>query len=129
MNDQRPTRCPWSADSNRTGGSQSSMKLCRSGIRLCSGASARASSRLGWIASAAGAPSAPGALCATAIEHPLGVDERPFPAAQEDEQVGEDIRGLFVEALERFLAGCTNDLLGLLHHLLADPLRIVEQLD
>src|SRR6266576_5915505 len=108
MNDQRPTRWPWSADSSRndgspgaserslrnadTGVSQSSMKLCRRGIRLCAAASARVSWRLGSTASTPGAGGE--ALGAAAIEHPLGIDERALPAAEEHEQVIEDVCGL-----------------------------------
>src|SRR5215218_1527719 len=60
MNDQRPTRWPCSADSSRnagpaprsfrkaeTGVSQSSMNVWQTGMRLCSPASARASSTPG----------------------------------------------------------------------------------
>src|ERR1700689_2611721 len=141
MNDQRPTPCPWSADSSRnagspgasarsfrnadTGVSQSSMKLKRSGIRSCSRASTRACSRLG--ATLAAIPA--GALGATAIEHPLGVGERPSAAAQQHEQVVEHVRRLFVDTLVGLLARGASDLLGLLHHLLTDPRRILEHLD
>ena len=90
MNDQRPTRWPCSADSSRnagspgasarsfrnadTGVSQSAMKLCRSGIRLCAAAERRACSR----------PARPRSLprrrsATAAIEHPLGVGERRVP--------------------------------------------------
>src|SRR5271166_7157849 len=83
-------------------------------------------------ASRASTPSsggAPGALGATAIEHPLGVRERAPAAAQEHEQVVEHVGGLFVEALVGLLAGRARDLLGLLHDLLADALGVVEQRD
>src|SRR3977135_3522201 len=148
MNDQRPTRWPWSADSSRkagspgasarsfrnaeTGVSQSSTKLCRSGIRLWvrakAGASSRPGSRRSGEALTLSPGAAPGALGATAIEHPLRVDERPFPAAQEHQQVVEHVCRLLVHALGRLLPRGPGDLLGLLHHLLADPLRVVEQL-
>src|SRR6185437_2525774 len=136
MNDQRPTRCPCSADSSRnagapgvsarslrnaeTGVSQSSTKLAESGIRLWEPASSRACASVGATGSE---------LSATAIEHPLGVAQRPSAAAQQDEQVVEDVGGLFVDALVALLAGGAADLLCLLHHLLPDPRGIVEQLD
>src|SRR5664279_1927420 len=129
MNDQRPTRWPWSADSSRkagspgasarsfrnaeTGVSQSSMKLWRSAIRLWSRESSRARSRLGssagagagtsragCAADALGSPwSSPAARGTTAIEHPLGVQERASAAAQEHEQVVDDVLRLFIDAL------------------------------
>src|SRR5271165_2331844 len=136
MKDQRPTLWPCSADSSRnagspgasarsfrnaeTGVSQSSTKLCRSGIRLWPAARARALSRPGSITtavascspSAASAPllraglaavdssaGAPGELGATAIEHPLSVGERASAAAQEHEQVVEHVGRLFVDPL------------------------------
>src|SRR5439155_3601986 len=105
-------------------------------MRLCAAASARASSSLGCtpalparpsapagprVATLAGSPSgAPGALGATAIEHPLGVGERASPALQQHEQVVEHVGGLLVDALRRLLARGAGYLLGLLHHLLAE---------
>ena len=131
-----------------TGVSQSSTKLCRERdqavpvgerARRCRlGSTARPSARsAGAVRLRSSRPSprrrsvrrAPGGLGATAIEHPLGVGERAFPTAQQHEQVVEHVGRLFVDALLGLLTGGARDLLGLLHHLLADPGRIVEQLD
>src|SRR5271170_7540833 len=95
MNDQRPTRWPWSADSSRkagsagasarslrnadTGVSVSAMNVRRSGTRLYAPDSSRTSASEG----ATEAPSS----AATGIQDPLGVGERPVAAAQQDEQV------------------------------------------
>src|SRR6185312_6846257 len=129
MNDQRPTRCPCSADSSRkagpdgssersfryaeTGVSQSSTKLTASGIRLCSAASRRACSGVGEIASGPIAPSG-WELSATAIEHPLDIAEGAPAAAQQHEQVVDHVGRLFVDALVALLARGAADLLGLL---------------
>jgi len=43
--------------------------------------------------------------------------------------VVEHVGGLLVDPLVGLLARGADDLLGLLHHLLADPRRVVEQLD
>src|ERR1700683_1307837 len=146
MNDQRPTRWPWSADSSRnagssalsarsfrnadTGVSQSSTNVTPSGIRLCEPTSERACSSVGAMSSDPTGPpraGAPAALGATAIEHPLGVRERAPAAGQQHEQVVEHVGGLFVDALRGLLARRARHLLGLLHDLLTDPLWIVEQ--
>src|SRR3954453_13797681 len=138
MNEYRPTRWPCSADSSRnagdcgsvprslrnaaTGVSQSSMKLWRTGTRLCSRASARTSSRLGETGSAAGS-------AATAIEHLLRLLERAVAAVEEHNQVVEDVGRLLVDAVVGLLAGGARDLLGLLLDLRADARRVVEELD
>src|SRR3954454_13013085 len=138
MNEYRPTRWPCSADSGRnagdcgsvprslrnaaTGVSQSSMKLWRTGTRLCSRASARTSSRLGETGSAAGS-------AATAIEHLLRLLERAVAAVEKDRQVVEDVGRLLVDAVVGLLAGGARDLLGLLLDLRADARRVVEELD
>src|SRR5687767_13819612 len=118
MNDPRPTRWPCSADSSRkagpaprsfknaeTGVSQSSMNVWQTGIRLCSEASARASSTPGvtWSESAA-----------TGKQDPLGVGQLQPARAQEHGQVVEHVRGLLGDALVRLLASGAHDLLGLL---------------
>src|SRR4051794_40873325 len=138
MNEYRPTRWPCSADSSRnagdcgsvprslrnaaTGVSQSSMKVWRTGTRLCSRASARTSSRLGETGSAAGST-------ATAIEHLLGIGQRPVPAVQQHGQVVEDVGRLLVDTVVGVLARGAGDLLGLLLDLRADLRRVVEELD
>src|SRR5918994_1237960 len=131
MNDQRPTRWPCSADSSRnagpaprsfrnaeTGVSQSSMKVWQTGIRLCSPASARASSTPGvtsrWSA-------------ATVKQGPLGVGELQAARAQQHGQVVEHVGGLLGDALVGLLAGGAGDLLGLLAHLLARERGVGQQ--
>src|ERR671935_1113066 len=117
MNDQRPTRWPCSADSSRnagpdprsfrnaeTGVSQSSMNVSQTGTRLC-------------VRSAT-----PG------NEDLLGVGEREPARAQQHGEVVEDVGGLLGDALVALLTGGARDLLGLLLHLLPDPLRVGEQL-
>src|SRR5579859_639354 len=93
-------------------------------MRLCPAASAWACSRLGSSASASGRASA-----VTAIEHPLGVGEAARAAAQQDEQVVDDVGRLLVDALRRLLARGAGDLLRLLHDLALQAHGIVEQLD
>src|SRR4051794_30459173 len=132
MNDQRPTRWPCSADSSRnagpsprslrnaeTGVSQSSMKLWRTGIRLCSPASRLASSRLGVTRRCS---------ATAAKEHLLGVGERQAARAQQHGEVVEHVGGLLGHALVGLLAGGARDLLGLLPDLLADPRWVAQQL-
>src|SRR5580693_4258190 len=118
-------RWPCSADSSRnagspgasarsfrnadTGVSQSAMNVSRSGIRL-------------WALAASGAAGLPAAL----IEHTLRVGQRETTAVKQDEQVVEQVGGLFANALVALLASGANYLLGLLHHLLADAARIFE---
>src|SRR4051794_13435238 len=117
MNDQRPTRWPCSADSSRnagppprsfrnaeTGVSQSSTNVWATGTRL-------------WVSA-----SAP-----TAIEHRLGVRQLQAARAQQHGQVIEHVRRLLRDALVGLLARGAGDLLGLLHHLLADPPRFGQQ--
>src|SRR5919107_3500033 len=131
MNDQRPTRWPCSADSSRnagpaprsfrnaeTGVSQSSMNVWVTGIRLCSPASARASSTPGVTSSCS---------AATVKQHLLGVRERQPAGPQEHGQVVEHVGGLLGEALVGLLAGGPDDLLGLLLDLLAREGRVREQ--
>src|ERR687898_757650 len=118
MKDQRPTRWPCSADSSRnagpaprsfrkaeTGVSQSSMKVWQTGIRLCSEASARASST-------------PGVTCresaATGKQDPLRVGQLQPARAQEHGQVVEHVCGLLGDALLGLLGHGAHDLLGLL---------------
>src|SRR5205823_2945522 len=121
MNDQRPTRWPCSADSSRkagwpgssarslrnalTGVSQSAMKVCDSGTRLCSRASARAVSRSGAMGSAS---------TATANQHLLRVGERAAAGVQQDGQVEEDVGRLVVDAIVGLAVRGVDDLLGLL---------------
>src|SRR5215212_7283023 len=132
MNDQRPTRWPCSADSSRnagpaprsfrnadTGVSQSSMKVCVTGIRLLPPASARASSTLGLICSAS---------AATVKQHLLGVREAQAAGGEQDRQVVQQVRGLLGDALVGLLARRARDLLGLLPDLLAHERRVGEQL-
>src|SRR5215216_1721509 len=134
MNDQRPTRWPCSADSSRkagpapasrslrkadTGVSQSSMNVWVTGIRLCSPASARASSTPGVTSRAS---------AATVKQHLLGVRERQPAGPQEHGQVVEDVGGLLGDPLVGLLAGGADDLLGLLPDLLAREGRVREQL-
>src|SRR3954454_20087694 len=132
MNDQRPTCWPCSADSSRkagpsprsfrnadTGVSQSSMKECVTGTRLCSPSSARASSSVGETSRCS----------ATAVnEHLPGVGEAHPTAAQEHGEVVEDVGGLVGHALVGFLAGGAHDLLRLLLDLRSDQRRVREQL-
>src|SRR3954453_10549663 len=92
-NDQRPTRCPPSADSSKndgpeprsfryaeTGVSVSAMNVWRSGTSECSAASARASSRLGRMSTAS---------AATCIEDLVGIGQRQVARGQQDGQVVE----------------------------------------
>src|SRR4051794_30741050 len=98
------------------------MNVWRSGIRLCSRASARTSSRSGSTSRLPG--STP-----TANQDLLSVAERAAAGVQKHAQVVEHVGGLFVDALVGLLARGAGDLLGLLLHLLADQRRGVEQLD
>src|SRR5215217_4193037 len=106
MNDQRPTRWPCSADSSRkagpaprsfrnaeTGVSQSSMKVCVTGMRLWSPARARASSTLGVTANAS---------AATLKQHLLGVREAEAARGQQHRQVVQDVGGLLGHACVGF---------------------------
>src|SRR4051794_10249456 len=95
MNDQRPTRWPCSADSSRnagpsprslrkaeTGVSQSSTKLCVTGIRLWSPASPRACSSVGETSKIS--PTA-------ANQHLLRVGQAQPAALEQHGQVLEDV--------------------------------------
>src|ERR1044071_8342688 len=107
MNDQRPTRCPCSADSSRnagpdprsfrnaeTGVSQSSMNVSHTGTRL-------------WVLSAT-----------SGNQDLLRVGEAEAARAQQHGEVVEDVGGLLGDALVALLAGGAGDLLGLLLDLL-----------
>src|SRR5215207_4882888 len=96
------------------------MKLWRSGMRLCSRASARASPSDGATG---------GASAATAKEHPLRVAERALAALEQHREVVENVGGLLVDPVVGLLARGAGDLLGLLLDLLADAGGLVEQLD
>src|SRR5215213_7782962 len=98
------------------------MNVVRSGTTLCSRASARTSSSVGSTANEPGS-------AATAIEHLLGGGEVAAAAPQQHGEVVQDVGGLLVDAVVGLLARGARDLLGLLHHLLADARRVIEQLD
>src|SRR4051794_8109480 len=132
-NDQRPTRCPPSADSSRklgpdprsfryaeTGVSVSAMKVWRSGTTVWSRASSRASSRPGRMSRPMSA--------ATGIELLEGVGQRQAARRQQHRQVVEHVGGLRGHALVGLLARRAGYLLGLLLHLRADPRRVRQQL-
>src|SRR3954471_18048772 len=106
--DQRPTRWPPSADSSRndgpeprsfryaeTGVSVSAMKVWRSGTSECSAASARASSRPGWISTWS---------AATGIQYVEGGGQRQVARREQHGQVVKDIGGLLGHALVGLLA-------------------------
>src|SRR3954452_8503884 len=98
------------------------MNVWRSGTRSWSRASSRTSSSEGSIRSEC--------CSATALtQHLRGVGQPPVARAQQHEQVVEDVGGLAVDALVGLLARGAGDLLGLLHDLLADAGRVVEQRD
>src|SRR5919202_1869686 len=131
MKDQRPTRWPCSADSSRkagpaprslrnaeTGVSQSSTNVWVTGTRLCSPASARASSRPGVTANDS---------AATVKQHLLGVRESEPARPQEHGEVVQDVSGLLGDAHVGLLAGGSYDLLGLFGDLLAGARRVPEQ--
>src|SRR3954447_13467159 len=115
-NDQRPKRWPCSADSSRndgppprslryaeTGVSQSSMKLCRSGMSVWSRASARTSSRLGDTSSSARSATA-------AIQLLESVGEGEPARRQEHREVVQHVRRLLPDPLVRLGAGGPGDL-------------------
>src|SRR3954451_5692974 len=115
-NDQRPKRCPCSADSSRydgpsprsfryaeTGVSVSAMKVWRSGTRVWSRASARTSSSDG--------PTSSRALSAgTAIQDLDRVRQGQPSRRQQDAEVVEHVGGLLAHALVRLLARRAHDL-------------------
>src|SRR4051794_8218593 len=130
-NDQRPKRCPRSADSSRndgpsprrrryaeTGVSVSLMKVWRSGTTVWPSASARTSSRLGLTSSSA----------ATGIELLEGVRERHAARGKQNGEVVEHVGRLLAHALVRLGRRRARHLLRLLLHLLADPRRVGQQL-
>src|SRR5215212_7816839 len=109
MNDQRPTRCPCSADSSRnagplprsfrnadTGVSVSSITVWVIGISSCApdAAIARTPSSDGVMTPVSGSRSA-----ATLKEHLRRVAQRQPPAVQQHRQVVEHVRGLLRDAL------------------------------
>src|SRR5918994_7061672 len=111
MNDQRPTRCPCSADSSRnagpaprslrnaeTGVSQSSRYVWVTGTRLCSAASTRTCSRSGRT------PSRSSASAATATQDLFRVGEAQPTTAEQHGEVVEQVGGLLGDALAGLLA-------------------------
>src|SRR5207248_10290137 len=133
-NDPRPKRWPCSADSSRndgpsprslryadTGVSQSSMKLWRSGISVCSRASSRTSSSVGAISSSA-------LPAATAIELLEGIRHRQPPRREQHGEAVEHVGRLLLQPLVRLAGRGPRGLVGLLAHLLADPRGIGEEL-
>src|SRR3954451_3126068 len=132
-NDQRPTRCPPSADSSRndgpeprsfryaeTGVSVSAMKVWRSGTSECSAASARASSSEGRISRPWSA--------ATGIQNLERVGQRKVTRGEQHGQVVEDVGGFLGHTLVGLLARGARDLLGFLLDLLADQRRVRQEL-
>src|SRR2546421_5423219 len=95
------------------------MYVWRSGIKLWSRASSRASA-------SDGAPWEVSAL-ATAIQHLLYVDERQPASAEQHREVVDDVRRLLGDALVGLVAGGSHDLIGLLQHLLAGASLVGEQ--
>src|SRR3954451_24929980 len=87
-------------------------------MRLWSRASARTSSRPG---------ATEGVSAATAIEDPLHLLDAHAPLAEQDEQVVEHVGRLLRHPLGRLAGGSPGQLVGLLSHLLADALGVVEQ--
>src|SRR5437764_12586694 len=133
-NDQRPTRCPPSADSSRndgplprslryaeTGVSVSAMNVWRSGTTVWSRASARASSKLGWMSSAA-------VSAATGIELLVGIRERQPARGQQHREVVENVCGLGRQALIGLVRRRARQLFRLLLHLRGDPRRLGQKL-
>src|SRR3954453_7544578 len=115
MNDQRPTRCPCSADSSRNAGpSPRSLRNAETGVSVSSMKVSVTGMTL-WSA-------------ATANEHPLGVGEREPAGVQQHRQVVEDVGGLLGDPHVLLLARGARDLLGLLAHLLPDAGGLGEQL-
>src|SRR5262245_48848659 len=97
------------------------MNAWRSGTRLWSRASARTSSSDGSTSrSAAIAAAGPPASAAAGNEHLFGVAQAAPATVQQDDEVVEQVGRLVVDAVVGLLARRASDLLGLLHHLLAD---------
>src|SRR3954451_12717978 len=114
MNDQRPTRCPCSADSSRNAGpSPRSLRKAETGVSVSSMKVSVTGMTL-WSA-------------ATANEHPLGVGEREPAGVQQHGEVVEEVGGLLGHALVLLVARGARHLLGLLLDLRADPGRVGEQ--
>src|SRR3954452_17304490 len=114
MNDQRPTRCPCSADSSRKAGpSPRSLRKAETGVSVSSMKVSVTGMTL-WSA-------------ATANENLFGVGEREPAGVQQHREVVEDVGGLLGHALIRLLARGARDLLGLLLDLGADRGRVAEQ--
>src|SRR5215211_6559307 len=126
MNDQRPTRCPCSADSSRklgpsprslrnaeTGVSQSSTNEALTGIAFPSRASSRARSRLGETSTSRSA--------ATAIERLEHRRHRDPSREQEHLDVIQEVSRLICQALPGLRAGGARSLVRLLAYLGADP--------
>src|SRR5207302_1604165 len=99
------------------------MKLWRSAIRLWRSASSRACARSGstWSPSIAGSATA-------LIEHLLDAGEHAATACEQHEQVVDQVGSLLLDTLIGLFASRARELLGLLHDLLPDALRIGEQL-
>src|SRR4051794_12935894 len=97
------------------------MNVWRSGIRLWSRARSRTSSSDGSMISSLSA--------ATLKEDLFRVAQRAAAPVEQHRQVVEHVGRLVVDAVVGLLARRARDLLGLLHDLLADPRRVVEQLD
>src|SRR3954453_3351082 len=117
MNDQRPTRCPCSADSSRNAGPEPrSFRNAETGVSVSSMNVSQTGTRL-WVLSAT-----PG------NEDLLGVGEAEAAGAQQHGEVVEDVGGLLGDALVALLARRAGDLLGLLLDLLPHAFRRGEQL-
>src|SRR6185436_20206502 len=116
MNDQRPTRCPCSADSSRNAGpSPRSFRNALTGVSVSSMKVSQTGTRL-WVLSAT-----PGK------QHLLGVGEAEPARAQQHGEVVEDVGGLLGDALVALLARGAGHLLGLLLDLLPHVPRVGEQ--
>src|SRR5829696_880079 len=116
MNDQRPTRWPCSADSSRNAGPPPrSLRKAETGVSVSSMKVSQTGTRL-WVVSAT-----------PLTEDLFGIRETEPARAQQDRQVVQDVGGLLGHALVGFLACRARDLLGLLHHLLTDRLRVGKQ--
>src|SRR5881275_1446403 len=94
------------------------MNVCRSGTTLCSRASSRTSSRLGWTSMSA----------ATGIQLLERVGQRQAARGEQHGEVVEHVGGLLAHALVGLALRRARYLLGLLAHFRADARRIGEQL-